>query len=147
MKTKIRLTESNLIKLIKKIIKESMSNDLTIDDFKKIDSYKLVDLGDRIEYQLIDDDLMTIFVIKFFKTPKNEKFKVEFIAPNSEKNKMGVDVINEIDSEIVKSIPSLNENSQLYDNGDEYVIDYLVGLDEFEKLKVLIFNLLERYKF
>lgn len=130
MKKIIRLTESQVAKLVKRIIKES-APDLTISSFEAISPYKLTDKGSAIEYnldvtkntkrQIID----TLIKIQFIKKPQADgKYVVNLASIDDDyykmsqtdkeyfntENFMPFNFIYKFDESIVKEMPSLNSS-------------------------------------
>jgi len=160
MKKIIRLSESEIIKLVKLVILESEIPDLTISQFSQIPSkqgYELKDMGDSIAY--IGTNSMPSpkqknkpkveFIIKFFKKPENGIYKVSIVSPDSDNN-FGVQMVGLIDDEIIKEFKKpenggvdfgSDEKSESYPYGDNL---YYVELSELETFKNIITKFLNK---
>ena len=121
MKKIFKLTESQLIKVVEKIIKESEYEN--IGDFEKIETEKAT------EYQFKDKNKLR-FSIKFLKELQNNKYKIEIICEDN-KDKMSYNLIDYFDSKLKE----YEQNSTLIDSGRTYTIEYLINQDKIEAFK------------
>ena len=98
----IRLRESELITLVKKIILETKEEDLSIGGFRKVKTFELKDYPTFLEYQAgsMKDPKIRI---RFHKRPKGNNYMVDLIATKIDKNKFAFDYIKFLDDELEKS--------------------------------------------
>ena len=159
MKKIIRLTESQIIKLIKNVISESILPDLTYNQFEPIldgdgIGYELKDMGESIDYIGTNSkqkkNPKVEYIVKFYKKPENQQYKVEVISPDSN-NDFGVNMVGLIDDEIIKEFKKPEnggidfgsvEKSEASPYGDNI---YYVELDELETFKNVITNFMNKY--
>jgi len=143
MKKVFVLKESELIKLIKNVIKESNIVGLNISDFKIIDSFDLKDLTDTIEYHSISKtkNNKPEFILKFYKKPNNDLYKVESVAIDFSKNSIGkgfVDLLDEND------FTNIIGDSEIINNGKDYWIEYIIKNNNIYEFIKMIMTFLKR---
>lgn len=126
MKKRLILKESELIRLIKNIIKESNVVGLKIDDFKSVDSFILNESIDSIDYtsKSKTKDNNPEFILKFYKKPNNGLYKVQSIAHYYLNNEIGYQYVDFFDDN--NETNTLITDSEIIDNGKDYLIGYLV---------------------
>ena len=159
MKKIIRLSESEIIKLVKLVILESELPNLTIDQFSQIPSkqgYELKDMGNSIEYigknttssQKQKNKPKIEFIVKFFKKPESGVYKVAVVSPDSD-NEFGIQIVALIDDEIVKEFKKpenggvdfgSNEKSDASPYGENIYYVELSELDTFKKIITKFLN-------
>lgn len=161
MKKIIRLSESQIIKLVKHVISESELPNLTINQFSEISSkqgYELEDTGESIDYigknsspsQRKKNNPKIELVVKFYKKPENQKYKVVVMTPDSD-NDFGANLTQLIDDEIIKEFKKpenggIDFGSSGKSNASPYgEITYYVEFDEFETFKNTVVKILNKY--
>jgi len=170
MKKIIRLSESQIITLIKRVISESTLPDLTINQFSPIPGgkgYELKDMGSYIVYigknstSQHKNNSKVEFIVKFFKKPENNKYKVEILAPDTDNNIFGTKMVNWVDELIIEEFKK-PENGGIdfgsngrsiagvtYDesNVEAYHIVYNVESNEFETFIKTLIKWMSNYGF
>jgi len=172
MKKIIRLTESQIIKLIKNVISESILPDLTYNQFEPIPGgkgYELKDMGTYIAYigknsmppKKQKNNPKVEFIVKFFKKPENNKYKVEILAPDSDNNLFGTKMVNWVDEVIIEEFKkpenggidfgsggkSSAETTYDENNVEAYHIVYNIESNEFETFKNTLTKWMSNYGF
>ena len=174
MKRIIRLTESDLVKVIKNIILESEIPILKYSDFVELSksTYNLIDTPNSVElqgkyildvkpsydcYNKIGKNEFEVYAltIKFLKSPENSKYKIMIIGHCAGKdpiNKFALGLLDQFDTNIINYFKKLNidfanDQSKVsrWSNDDDEIFEYFVDLSELDKFKEIILECINKF--
>ena len=134
---KYKLKESQLVSVFRKLINEGVVDNLRISEFKKVEFFELKEDIESIIY--VSDSIL----IKYFKKPINDYYKVEFIALNINKNDLSRQYVNFLDSKIDEKLDK--EEVTMTESSKNWYIQRTPTIENFKKFKDSVTEFLEKY--